>query len=211
MMANDCWQKFIKNEFSIIKSLFGGMTHIIITCSNCGNKSHNFDFFQVLQLSIPDNATDIYDCLDEFTKEEKMDKHNMIKCNFCLKYNKSTKQTKLWKLPKILIIQFKRFKVNNYGIIKEKINKIIEYPINNFKINLKNNLKNNNVYDLYATNNHHSIGNFNSINYGHYTSNVINRFDNQWYTFDDSKELKELNKDEIISKNAYMLFYIRQD
>ncbi len=63
MMAINSWQKFIKNEFSIIKNLFGGMTHVIITCSYCKNKSHNFDFFQVLQLSIPDNATDIYNII----------------------------------------------------------------------------------------------------------------------------------------------------
>ena len=72
-MANDCWQKYIKNEFSIIKNLFGGLSHVVITCNYCGNKSHNFDLFQILQLSIPDNATNIHDCLEEFSKEEKMD------------------------------------------------------------------------------------------------------------------------------------------
>jgi ubiquitin C-terminal hydrolase len=218
IMANNCWQKYIKNEFSIIKNLFGGLSHIIITCSYCGNKSHNFDLFQVLQLSIPNNATNIYDCLDEFTKEEKVDYHNMIKCDFCGRFNKSTKQTKLYKLPKILIIQLKRFRVNNYGIINQKIDTMIEYPINNLQINNLqiNNLQINNYnynynYKLFGVNCHHSFGHFNSINFGHYTSNVINRFDNKWYCFDDSKQIVELNENEIISKNAYMLFYIRDD
>ena len=204
IMANDCWQKYIKNEFSIIKNLFGGLFHIIITCNCCGNKSHNFDFFQVLQLSIPDNATNIYDCLDEFFKEEQMDKDNMIKCDFCGRLNKSVKHTKLFKLPKILIIQLKRFRVNNYGIINQKINKMIEYPIN-LEINI------NNKYSLYGVNNHHSIGSFNSINFGHYTTNVINRFDNKWYTFDDSKPIVELDESYIITKDAYMLFYYKND
>jgi ubiquitin C-terminal hydrolase len=203
IMANNTWQRYIKNEFSIIKSLFGGLSHIVITCSYCGNKSHNFDFFQVLQLSIPDNANNIYDCLNEFTKEETIDVHNMIKCDLCGRLNKSTKQTKLWKLPKILIIQLKRFRVNNYGIINQKINTMIEYP------NILN--INDNNYNLFAVNCHHNIGHFNSINFGHYTSNVINRFDNKWYTFDDAKKLIELNKDDIITKNAYMLFYIRNE
>lgn len=201
LIANNCWQNYIKNEFSIIKNLFGGLSHITITCSYCGNKSHNFDFFQVLQLSIPNNATTIYDCLDEFTKEEKVDENNMIKCDLCGRFNKSTKQTKLWKLPKILIIQLKRFRVNNYGIINQKINTMIEYPI---ILNIDN-LK----YDLFAVNNHHNIGPFNSINFGHYTSHVINRFDNQWYTFDDLKKLVETEN--IINKNAYMLFYIKTE
>ena len=203
IMSNDCWQKYIKNEFSIIKNLFGGLSHVVITCSFCGNKSHNFDLFQVLQLSIPNNATNIYDCLDEFSKVEIMDIHNMIKCDFCGRLNKSTKQTKLCKLPKILIIQLKRFRVNNYGIINQKINTMIEYPIN-LDIN-------NDKYKLFGVNNHHSIGPFNTINFGHYTTNVINRFDNKWYTFDDSKPIVELNESDIITKDAYMLFYYKND
>ncbi len=208
ILANRSWQNYIKNEFSIIKRLFGGLSHIIITCSYCGNKSHNFDFFQVLQLSIPDNATNIYDCLKEFTKEEKVDEHNMIKCDLCGRLNKSTKQTKLWKLPKILIIQLKRFRVNNYGIINQKINTMIDYPINNLTIDLEINNYN---YNLFAVNNHYNIGPFNSINFGHYTSHVINRFDNKWYTFDDSKKLIEIETDNVVNKNAYMLFYIKND
>ena len=195
LMANNCWQKYIKNEFSIIKSLFGGMTHIVTTCSYCSNKSHNFDFFQILQLSCNNNTT-LEGCLDEFIKEEKIDNDNMIKCDFCGHYNKSTKQNKFWKLPKILIIQLKRFEGQNRAV---KISKMIEYPMN---INI-----NNYNYKLFAVNNHHTIGN--SINFGHYTSFVINRFNNKWYKFDDANNLEEVN--EIISKNAYNLFYIRND
>ncbi len=200
LMANNCWQKFIKNEFSIVKNLFGGMYHIIITCNNCNNKSHNFDFFQIVQLSI--NRDTLYECLDDFTKEEQVDQDNLIKCDFCGYYNRATKQTKFWKLPKILIIQLKRFQMNNRGV---KISKMIDYPM---ELNINNYNNNNNYnYKLYAVNNHHTAGN--SINFGHYTSNVINRFDNKWYTFNDSNDLKEV--DEIISKNAYNLFYIRND
>jgi ubiquitin carboxyl-terminal hydrolase 8 len=213
-MAINCWEKFIKNEYSIIKNLFGGMTHVVITCDNCGNKSHNFDFFQTLQLSIPNNVNNIYDCLDEFIKEEKMDDDNMIKCDFCGCRNKSTKQTTLWKLPKILIIQFKRFRVNNYGIINQKITNNIDYPIHNFNISkyIDKDINNDSTYDLYAINNHHSLGHFNSINFGHYTSTVINRFDSKWYIFDDSKKLIEItDEDDLLSKNAYMLFYIKNN
>jgi ubiquitin C-terminal hydrolase len=71
--------------------------------------------------------------------------------------------------------------------------------------NINNNINNN--YKLYAVNNHHNHGN--SINTGHYTSTVINRFDNKWYIFNDTNDLEETN--DIINKNAYNLFYIRND
>jgi ubiquitin C-terminal hydrolase len=207
LMANNAWHRFIKNEFSIIKNLFGGLNHVNIVCSYCNNKSHNFDFFQILQLSCNNNST-LEECLDEFNTEETVDNDNMIKCDFCGHYNKSTKQTFLWKLPKILIIQLKRFEIKNYRRIK--ISKMVEYPINlNMNKYIDNNIINKDDYNysLFAVNNHHSIGNYNSINFGHYTSNVINRFDNKWYTFDDSKKIIEV--DDIVSENAYMLFYIK--
>jgi ubiquitin carboxyl-terminal hydrolase 4/11/15 len=148
-----------------------------------------------------------------------MDKDNMIKCNFCGRRNKSTKQTMIWNAPKILIIQLKRFRVNNYGVIIEKISNMIDYPITNLDISkyMNNNNMHSiiNTYNLYAVNNHHSInsiGNFNSINFGHYTTNVINRYDNKWYKFDDSKSLVEITDEQkLISKNAYMLFYYRNN
>jgi ubiquitin carboxyl-terminal hydrolase 8 len=218
IMATNCWQKYLKNEYSIIKNLFGGTTHVSITCSYCGNKSHNFDIFQVLQLSISNDNKSLEDCLNDYIKEEKMDKDNMIKCNFCGRCNKSTKQTMIWNAPKILIIQLKRFRVNNYGVITEKISNMIDYPITNLDISkyMNNNAMHinihNNTYNLYAVNNHHSIGPFNSINFGHYTTNVINRYDNKWYKFDDSKSLVEITDEKkLISKNAYMLFYYRND
>ena len=37
---------------------------------------------------------------------------------------------------------------------------------------------------------------------------VINRFNNKWYNFNDSKSLEEVNQ--IISKNAYNLFYMKK-
>lgn len=213
IMAINSWKKFVKNEYSIIKNLFGGMTHINNKCSCCGNISHNFDFFQILQLSISNETDCLDDCLDNFVKEETMDINNMIKCDFCNHRNKSIKKISLWTLPKILIIQLKRFRTNNYGVISEKINNMIKYPIKNLDMTkyMDPNSKKVTTYDLFAINNHHSIGKFNSINFGHYTTNVINRYNNKWYKFDDSKELEEISQDDLVNKNAYMLFYYRND
>ena len=55
-----------------------------------------------------------------------LDKNNMCNCEMCGIKNKANKQTLLWKTPKVLIIHFKRFIVNNYGVTTKKlINEII--------------------------------------------------------------------------------------
>lgn len=211
LIAISMWNKFIKNEFSIIKNLFGGMTYNYTTCEYCKNKNHNFDIFQILQISIPinnPNDTNIYtldDCLNYLIKTEQMDDNNKISCDFCGIKNKAYNNTYLWKPPKILIIQIKRFMVNNYGIISQKIQNKIEYPINlniDKYIHELSPYKNIN-YNLYAINLHHNIGKFNNINFGHYTSIIKNN--NKWFHFDDSNKPCEIS--DIIHKDAYLLFY----
>ncbi len=208
MIANNMWQKYIQKEFSIIKNLFGFMSHITIECAYCSNQSHNFDINQTLQLSI-DNCSSLEECMDEYIKLETMDNSNLVKCEFCGKKNKSNKRTMIWNTPKILIIQLKRFKVNNYSVITSKNNTLIKYPIYNFNISkyidpLSPNKKAN--YNLFAINCHHGI----NINFGHYTTIIQNRYNYKWYEYNDSKELDEINNiDNLITKEAYLLFYYR--
>ena len=66
-------------------------------------------------------------------------------------------------------------------------------------------IKNNKIlfYQLFAINNHIS----NHTRSGHYTSVVKNRLDNVWYEFDDSNVLKKVEEEDLVNKNAYMLFY----
>lgn len=222
IMANNIWERFIKNECSIIKSLFGGMTYLTTTCEYCMNNSYNFDIYQTLQLSIPVQGNNMYqeftlnECMEQFAKTETLDRDNKIICEFCGLKNKSRKRTMLWNTPKILIIQLKRFMVNNYGIISQKLSNKVDYPIDNFNISKfidpLSPYKNKCNYNLFAVNCHHTLGQFNTINFGHYTTMVINRYDNTWYEFDDCNPLSEIkNTDDLVSKNAYMLFYYRDN
>jgi ubiquitin C-terminal hydrolase len=211
IMAINTWQKYIQNEFSIIKNLFGFMSHVLIECNHCSNKSHNFDVNQILQLSINDNLSTLEECMDEYIKLETMDDSNKITCEFCRKKNKSIKRTMIWTTPKILIIQLKRFKINDIGIISGKINNNITYPIYNLNISkyidsLSPYNKSN--YNLFAINCHHG----NTINYGHYTTIIQNRYNTKWYEYNDAKNLNEIdNIEQLITNNAYLLFYYRDN
>jgi ubiquitin carboxyl-terminal hydrolase 8 len=195
MLGYSMWQRFIKKEFSIIKNLFCGMTKVTITCNICNNQVHNFDMFQILQLSIHNT---LYDCLDKFITKETLDKDNMYICEFCGRKNKASKNTNIWKAPPILIIQLKRFE--SY---RGKITDLVDYPL---ELDLSKYIDKktvNNTYKLFAINNHIS----NNTRFGHYTSIVKNRLDNTWYEFDDSNILQKVEENELVNKNAYMLFY----
>jgi ubiquitin C-terminal hydrolase len=216
IIAINSWKQFIKNEFSIIKSLFCGMTYVKTTCDICYNECHNFDMFQIIQLSIPKYDTKLKNCFDIMCQEETLDKHNKLKCEFCGLKNEASKIVKIWRTPKILIIQLKRFMVNNYGIISQKLSSSIDYPIYDFDISnyIDDNspFKNKSIYNLFAINLHHTLGSFNTINFGHYTTIIKNRLNHKWYRYDDGNELEILEEEaEIISKDAYMLFYLRKD
>ncbi len=198
-------QKSMMDEYSIIKKLFSGMIHNTIKCDYCGNVSHNYDSFLTLQLNI-NNCNDIYDCLDEYIKEEQIDCKNMIKCDFCGMKNRAHKKTNLCDMPKILIIHLKRFMVNNYGVVTRKISKLIKYPVE-LDMSKYSEGYSQSKYYLFAVNMHHSLGHANNMNYGHYTSIVKNRNNPKWYHYDDDSELEKV--DDVLHKNAYMLFYYK--
>lgn len=214
IIANKEWERNIKNEYSLLKTLFTGMSRMKTQCKYCMNESNSFEIFQTMQLSIPLHATTLEHCMDNYIMTETLDKNNMLRCNMCYYMNRSTKNTVLWKTPKILIIHLKRFMTNNYGMPVQKISKMIQYPINNLNIGKYIDILspdiNKNKYNLFAVNCHYSIGR-NNINSGHYISYVKNRMNDNWYEFDDSNIKKINNISNIISDKAYMLFYIRDN
>ena len=147
---------------------------------------------------------DIYECLDDFIKEEQIDKDNMILCDFCGMKNKAHKKMNISSMPEILVIHLKRFMVNNYGVITRKISSMVKYPLElDITIYGEGELG---KYKLFGVNMHHSIGH-NNADYGHYTSIIKNRCNNKWYHYDDNRDVEEVNCHE--HKNAYMLFYYK--
>lgn len=117
---------------------------------------------------------------------------------------------------KILIIQLKRFMMNNYGVISQKLNTMVDYPIE--KLDITDHIdesspyRHKSIYNLFAVNCHHTLGPFNTINFGHYTTLIKNRLNGKWYKYDDGREIEEMDfEDELVTRSAYMLFYLREN
>ena len=144
------------------------------------------------------------DCIEFLGEEEILDGDDIFFCERCKNKFKSTKKLEIYNIPKILIIQIKRFNNNS------KINTKVNFPLYNLDLSKYvlsfEKIKTNNInfeakYDLFAVANHYG-----SLIFGHYTAYCKNSLNNKWYEFNDSV-IKEIKEDDIVTPNAYVLFY----
>uniref|UniRef100_T1IWA2 Ubiquitin carboxyl-terminal hydrolase n=1 Tax=Strigamia maritima TaxID=126957 RepID=T1IWA2_STRMM len=145
------------------------------------------------------------ECLELFTATEKLSAEDSWYCPSCKKHQQATKKFDLWSLPKILILCFKRFSYSRYS--RDKIDALVEFPFRNLNmakyiINAQHGAA---AYDLIAVSNHYGC-----LGGGHYTAYAKSKDDNHWYNFDDNT-VSSASEDSVVSKAAYVLFYIRRD
>jgi ubiquitin C-terminal hydrolase len=161
------------------------------------------------RLKISQKRLTLSDCLtDFFSAEELQDGWNCSQPT-CRKKTTATKQLTLSTLPNVLIIQFKRFSHENG--LRQKVETLVNYPLQD--LDLKQclpRLQESAIYDLCAVSHH-----MGSIHGGHYTACArhIKGNKTEWYTFDDAFVSRVKPDDyqwDIVSRNAYLLFYVKR-
>lgn len=216
-ILNACsyYKRNFEKSYSIITQLFTGLFFSQIICKECNNKTSMFEPFTTL--SIPTNESGeitLEECLDKFSATEQLTGDNCYTCTECLKNGKpkveAEKKMYIWDLPEILIIQLKRFGMNQYGRATKTLSKVT-FPINDLDLTKylsPLNPEKNAQYDLNGISEHK--GRYGS---GHYIAYAKNRIKNEWYEFDDDDVTHVPNdklNSEIVTKNAYILFYVRK-
>ena len=214
-----------------IKSHFGGIFANQIICQDCPHSSSRDDPFIALNLQIK-NKKILINCLQNLVEGELLQGNNAYYCEKCQKPVSAIKRVCIKRLPKYLIIVFKRFEFD-YGKMKKiKLNDYCEFPI---EINLEpfteeGLLKKDNAIslseahplDYYNYNLKGVIIHSGTADIGHYYSLIKNNRNGKWFEFNDSfveeYNIANLNKDafgvlaneQILPKqlkNAYILFY----
>ena len=147
--------------------------------------------------------------LFDFFHEEPLD--GDYHCSKCSKSTKARQKSNLCQpLPQVLIIQLKRFTYDIYS--NNKIDAYISFPLYGLDLNeylvkdssTQHASNSSTKYDLVAVSNH--TGNLAS---GHYITYAKNIQDGHWYLFDD-RLVRKLNSDnDVVTKNAYILVYVR--
>ncbi|KAL6073889.1 ubiquitin carboxyl-terminal hydrolase [Balamuthia mandrillaris] len=150
------------------------------------------------------------DCLNKFSEEEQLSEENAWFCPTCQKKQRAILQTRISKLPPILIVHLKRFP----GLMrsaKDKLDTLVDFPLHS--LNLQQhpssspsndvNKTNSVLYDAYAVANH-------TIEQGtpHYTAHVkVDSDEGQWYYLNDTASQPVVSTSNIVSPQAYLLFY----
>lgn len=237
------WERYLKLNFSVIVDYFQGQYLSQLRCLECGTTSTTYNAFLILSLPIPEKLggnkqLSVEDCLQEFVQVELLDDENKWHCSNCKRFTRLTKKITITRLPQILIIHFKRFKLSPTGYFS-KIDDFIKFPVNEVldltsywpeagtsvnpnvspvmakdkELQVLSSLPTRNQippfrYKLYAVANH-----FGNLTTGHYTSYVYKQSDSkktrEWCYFDDSKVSYNQKPNQVVNKNAYCLFYHR--
>ncbi|ESQ37193.1 hypothetical protein EUTSA_v10002775mg, partial [Eutrema salsugineum] len=166
---------------NIAEHVFVGRLLSKLRCCNCNFVSDKFEPSRGWSLAIEDGDT-LVSALESFICE---------------------KQLKLDKVPLVAAFHLKRFKIH-----EEKISKYIEFPLD---LDLLPYMSSNEdpevptIYHQYAMVEHIGTG----LSSGHYVA-YVRSARGTWHRFDDS-EVKKISEESVLSKQAYMLFYARQE
>ena len=186
------WKQFFQDDYSPIIDIFYGqhLSKLLKVTNGKTQVSYTYDPFSCLSLEVSPKFTTMYDCLDSFTSKEKLSDESET--------NKVYKTISFWKLPKILMVFFKRF--DNNG---RKLNNHIDFPLENLNMSkyVSGYNKSESIYNLVAVSNHSG-----GCNGGHYFAYCKNA-DNNWYKFNDNV-VSTLQTSRVVSSAAYCLFYV---
>ena len=214
----DAWSNYLLRNRSIIVDMFQGQLRNTMTCRNkakagddgsfgCGHCNVKFDPFMYLSLPISSNCNTLDDCLELFCEEELLEGDEKWYCPKCKTHVEATKKIDLWMLPPILIIHLKRFKFSSTGQ-RSKIDTSIQYSLKDWDLSdaKKSSGGSYPLYELYAVSHHRG-----NVGFGHYTAQAKNRFDGQWYDFNDAicQKIDPIKEKLGQGSSAYCLFYNR--
>jgi ubiquitin C-terminal hydrolase len=188
--SRKAWISEFKKGYSIVNDTFFGQYIQKIRCVSCKHSSFKYEPFIDIGLCVTKPSHTIYELLENNFTGSMVE----LECEKC-KEKKSTKTIRMIKLPKYLIINFKKFTNNclklNSNILFESSLDVSDYclPINN-NVN----------YNLVSVINH-----FGDSSNGHYYT--YNRtFNGEWVKIDDDTTSK-IEAIDVCTKDAYILIY----
>jgi len=163
-----------------VHDIFEGVLTSETRCLTCETASQRDETFLDLSIDLEEHAS-VTSCLQKFSAEEMLCERNKFHCDHCGGLQEAEKRMKVKRLPKVLALHLKRFKVaEDYSRLQKLFHRVV-YP---YQLRLFNTTEDvgdpDRLYELYAVVIH--IGG--NAYHGHYVS-VIKTEDRGWLLFDD--------------------------
>jgi ubiquitin C-terminal hydrolase len=192
-MAKKAWNHFLMKKTSIIVDTCFGMLRKTVICSNCQNKTYQWELFN--SLKIPCEGETLYDWIRKEVNEV-TDIHE-YKCDSCNGKYSAKKYSHIWKLPNHLFIVLDRFQIHGMKIMTTcpliETLSLSDYYAEEVKINVN--------YELCGIVDHHGM----HMHGGHYTAQFKHPISREWWHFDDERS-HELGVPRFVPSN-YILSY----
>lgn len=209
-MAVQCYEmlkQIYSKEYSEIMGTFYGI-YVSTMYSLDGKTRHGLkpEQYFILDLPMVDNnflATTLYECFDIFTKSEVLENEYAWFNEKTGQKESITKQISFWDFPKILVISLKRFSADG----QHRLNTTVDFPLEDLDVSryVKGYNPPSYIYDLYGVCNHYG-----GVLGGHYTA-FVKTSQNKWFHFNDNSVDAVLCTKDIVSSNAYCLFYRKKN
>ena len=195
-MAENGWNRYLSKNNSEVVNHFFGMMRKSICCTNCNNKTHQWEVFN--SLKVPCDGMNLYDWIRKEVNEESQIEG--YRCDNCKGKYVAKISSHLWKLPQHLFITLRRFHFNGSK-------NMTPCPYSGDPISLKEffaeeaeDSEKEWVYELRGVSDHHGthMG-------GHYTAQFKHPISGQWWWFDD--ENSRLLESPQFSSSNYIFFF----
>ncbi|OJJ31576.1 hypothetical protein ASPWEDRAFT_32201 [Aspergillus wentii DTO 134E9] len=148
----------------------------------------------------------LYECLDEFNKEEVLSENDAWYCPRCKEHRRASKKFELWKTPDILVMHLKRFSASRG--FRDKLDALVDFPVEGLDMSGRVEAPEEGeslIYDLFAVDNHYG-----GLGGGHYTAYAKNFMTGEWNEYNDSSVSRNLDPQSVVTSSAYLLFYRRR-
>lgn len=145
--------------------------------------------------------TSLESCFKLFNQPEILDNENQWYCSKCKEHKSAERTMMVYRLPKVLIIHFKRFLKRDHRLSFRKNSVLVDFPLRDMNLQpLVFGQPADSSYDLFGVSNH--IG---EMGGGHYTAFCKSK-EGAWNQFDD-EYVRQIDDKGVVTEMAYLLFY----
>jgi len=114
LKIDNAWLQSHCREYSKLLNVLYGQSISQVECGCCGKVHHNYEVFTSLSLHVPRGEQTLKQALKENFGDSPINEpgQDKWKCDKCHKSYPSVQTSKIWRLPKTLVITIKRFDHN---------------------------------------------------------------------------------------------------